>query len=768
MRKLALVVASLLSLSLRPGLAHGEGGAPQALEYLGERASRMTAALPAMPSEIAAWERRRETVRGDLGAVLGLPRREAMRGAVLASREDGDVVVEEVAYLWSERAYVSGNVVRPRGRSGRLPGIVVPPGWVGRLDQAYYKNFVYHMARLGCVVLFIDDPRVGKRQAPYAGLYAAASAAGTQVMGVQVFDTLRGLDYLLTRGDVDPGRIGVAGLCQGSEQTWLAAALEERFQFAVPVCGTTTYEGWARMPFFESVALSDPSPYVGNVLRYTDWHEINACIAPRPVLIASNSGDNWWPVEGHKKVVRTLEGVFAMYGAPDLFRHIFDLRSHDMTPYIPDIAPWIAKRVEGLSPSEAPPLPCGEPVDPDFSMLRYMQRRMERQAATFPQRFPSKTAWEACRKDIVEWLREACGLDTVHAAGAGEHREGPSERRGGIVRRRLDLSVDGDYACPATLVCAEEAQGTVRRPAVILSHGNQGHMRSPDMDRAAVELARRGCWVLAPEHASLHPDSLRRAESNGFVSLYGVGDTVGLPPLALRVLDDLAAYRFLAARPEVEKGRIAIAGVDIGAVDAALAAALEPGLAGVACLGATTARDWALEAAPGILLFDHIMPYLPSIVTRTDLEYFYAAVAPRPLLLVRFGDRARWPDSGFDRVKALAGSVYEVLGAGGAFLAMEPADLGDRGRRGAEDASVLGELIAAAAALLPPPPEPGVVGSSSPDTRGFYARHGVRKAPPSIRFASSSPANRSISGSHFSLLPRRIDMSPRKQSEVER
>ena len=49
------------------------------------------------------------------------------------------------------------------------------------------------MARQGFVVLFIDDPRTGKRQAPYAGLYATASAVGIQGAGIQVFDALRGL-----------------------------------------------------------------------------------------------------------------------------------------------------------------------------------------------------------------------------------------------------------------------------------------------------------------------------------------------------------------------------------------------------------------------------------------------------------------------------------------------------------------------------------------------------------------------------------------------
>ena len=207
------------------------------------------------------------------------------------------------------------------------------------------------MAREGYLVLFIDDPHVGQRVAPYAGLYGAAGAAGTQVMGIQVFDTLRGLDYLLTRPDVDPERIGVAGLCQGSEQTWLAAALDDRFKIAVPVCGTTTYEEWVRMPITVPTDLSDPSPYVAGVLRSTDWHEINACIAPRPVFIASNSGDNWWPAPGYDKVITTLDRVFQMYGQPDRFRHLRELRSHSMTPFIPELAPWIDRHLRDLPAS---------------------------------------------------------------------------------------------------------------------------------------------------------------------------------------------------------------------------------------------------------------------------------------------------------------------------------------------------------------------------------------------------------------------------------
>ena len=63
------------------------------------------------------------------------------------------------------------------------------------------------------------------------------------------------------------------------------------------------------MPGLTGVNLSSSDPYVNNVLKYTDWPEIAACIAPRPVYIASNSGDNWWPEAGYNKVI--WDGVFA-------------------------------------------------------------------------------------------------------------------------------------------------------------------------------------------------------------------------------------------------------------------------------------------------------------------------------------------------------------------------------------------------------------------------------------------------------------------------
>ena len=619
----------------------------------------MEAALPPLPENLPAWQTRREQVRRDLGVLLGLPAREPMRAKVLTVRTDGDVMVENVVFLWAERCYVPGILARPLKVAGRLPALVVPPGFGGSskgLDEGFYKPFVYQMAHKGYVVLFFDDPSFGDRRAPLAAWYAATSAAGTQGMGVQVFDTLRGLDYLLTRLEVDPARIGVAGLCQGSEQTWLAAALEDRFQIAVPVCGTTTYTDWARMPGYEGVNLSSADPHLKNVLRFTDWPEIGACIAPRPLYIASNSGDNWWPEAGYNKVVSTLQKAYLWYGKPERFMHLRDLRSHSMTPFLPELAPWIDLHLKPLpSDTATSPQPCGEPpVDADLNPLRYIQRQIVRQAEALPSGFANQQDWNRYRQSVTQWLDRACVLNEMHL---GAVTNGDSAKTGEVTTEKMAIGQDQGLVLWVRIY-RRPASGAGRQPAVILSHADGQSASSPAVITCARALAADGYLVAVPEHASTEASSLRLTTS--VVSLYGAGDTTGLSPMAMRVWDDLAALKVVRSRNDADQ--ISLVGLGVGGVDAAVTAALDQEVAAVAAVGAITVRDWTEKIAPNAY---QIMPYLPNIMATTDWQYVYSATLPRPLLLVDATDRANWPAEAFLRVQRMAEQVAALQNASG-------------------------------------------------------------------------------------------------------
>jgi len=101
------------------------------LESLGNRASDLAAKLPEQPKSHEKWEARRTQVRKELTEVLGLPKREPMKSEIVNTRQQDDLIIEDVIYLWAERAYVSADVIRPKNTNGPLPAVVSPPGWLG-------------------------------------------------------------------------------------------------------------------------------------------------------------------------------------------------------------------------------------------------------------------------------------------------------------------------------------------------------------------------------------------------------------------------------------------------------------------------------------------------------------------------------------------------------------------------------------------------------------------------------------------------------------
>jgi len=681
-------------------------------DYLGQRAANMAASLPSVSDSAEGWERQRTELVGELSNTLGLPDREPMKAGVTDTKQDGDLVIEEIAYSWAGETYVSATVIRGTQASGRQPAIVMPSGWLGHHTFLPYREFVEHMARQGFVVLFIDDPRTGKRQAPYAGFYAAASSAGIQGAGVQVFDAVRGLDYLLTRSDVDSGKIGIAGSGAGALHAYMAAALEPRFQFVVAVGGTTTYEALARTAV-NGKGPDDPSAFVAGILGATDMDRVAACIAPRPVLVAGDANSQRWPADGCVQVLRTMKTVYGLSDAQDRICQIPGEQSDDMTPYIPEIARLLETTVlPTLKGSDAAPAACEAPGELDFSMLRCLQRRIAAQTAALPVEPASQTEWQAHREEIIQWLRTACALDSMKPA-ADEVVE--VLEVDDVVTEQLSLGVDADFSCPAVLV-RHAGDDLTGRAGVVLSHDGRQSAASAKIVAAARHLASAGYWVIVPDHASVHEQSLQplaNAEQPSFYGdeaarFYGPADAAGLPPLALRVAENLAAFRHLAARSEVDAANIVAAGLGTGGVDACLAAVLEGQIAGAASIDATTIRDWAVNVAPSELHFFHIMPYLPSLLTKTDLDCLYAAIAPRPLLAVRL--KSGWPRSGFEQLAATTSAVYKLQQAEKALLVLGPRDVTEELEASMPE-GIQKHLFSAARTLVPTPPKPGIVGN---------------------------------------------------------
>ena len=182
----------------------------------------------------------------------------------------------------------------------------------------------------------------------------------------------------------------------------------------------------------------------------------------------------------------------------------------------------------------------------------------------------------------------------------------------GIAVATVRLAPDTGLSCPAILFHRAAAGG--KHAAVILSHDSSQAAAAPEVRAAVERLVSQGFWVLVPEHVSIHPKSSQKMELPDVPRFFAAAERAGLSPLGLRVAEDLAAFRYLAERPEIDPAAIVIGGSGIGAIDACLAAVIEPRIAGVAAVNVTTFRDWAQTAAPEEISFLHVMPYLPGML----------------------------------------------------------------------------------------------------------------------------------------------------------
>ena len=145
-------------------------------------------------------------------------------------------------------------VVHPRARAtgdGRRPAVLVLHGTGGNKDSV--RSWLYQLAHRGFVAVAIDARYHGDRSGGKKGAdaYVAAITAAWRAKEGEprehpfyydtCWDVWRTLDYLQTRDDVDPDRLGLLGISMGGIETWLAGAVDDRVKVAVPAIAVQSF-----------------------------------------------------------------------------------------------------------------------------------------------------------------------------------------------------------------------------------------------------------------------------------------------------------------------------------------------------------------------------------------------------------------------------------------------------------------------------------------------------------------------------------------------
>ncbi|MGD0776335.1 MAG: acetylxylan esterase [Candidatus Solibacter sp.] len=259
------------------------------------------------------WEDRRTSLRQQILSAAGLlpmPLKTPLHAKIIRRLAYRDYTIETVLIETLPGYFLGGNLYRPTGETAPAPAVLLPHGhWKrGRLeDQPSYSvpALGINLARQGYVVFAYD--MVGfndTQQTPHSFGGWLEDLWSFHPMGLQLWNSIRALDYLQSLPDVDARRIAATGASGGGTQTFLLAAVDERVRYVAPVNMVSAH-----------MQGGDPCEEAPNLRLDTFNVEIAAMIAPRPMLLVSSTHD--WTSRTPIEEFPAIRHIYELYGAGD-------------------------------------------------------------------------------------------------------------------------------------------------------------------------------------------------------------------------------------------------------------------------------------------------------------------------------------------------------------------------------------------------------------------------------------------------------------------
>jgi Acetyl xylan esterase (AXE1) len=267
--------------------------------------------------------------------------------------------IEKLAYESLPGFWVTANLYVPETGTGPFPAVLLTPGHEATGKQSQY-SFGGNFARSGIMALAIDplgqgerlqyfDPAknastIGGSTGEHGEANIPAMLIGEDVARYFVNDGMRGVDYLISRKDVNADRIGAFGCSGGGTATAYLAALDDRIKVAGVPCYITSFK--ELLPSATGVQEAEQSlpHFIEQGLDFGDWVEL---FAPKPYAIVSTTND-MFPFEGARQTYEEARRIYGLYGAEDKLQWITGPGGHgNLGPISPAILGFFVHYLAG-------------------------------------------------------------------------------------------------------------------------------------------------------------------------------------------------------------------------------------------------------------------------------------------------------------------------------------------------------------------------------------------------------------------------------------
>lgn len=274
------------------------------------------------PSEYGTreeWQARAEFLRGQILAATGLlpmPEKGPLNPKIFDKLDRGAYTVEKVYFESLPGFHVTGNLYRPKNATGKLPAVLCTHGhWnYGRLENSNVNSVPARAANFAMqgyvaftydMVGYNDSTAISHRFAPgHREGFDRETLWSVNLLGLQLWNSIRAVDFLLTLPEVDEQRISITGESGGGTQTFLLTAVDERIKVAGPVNMISF--------LMQGGSLCENAP---NLRIDTNNVEIGALAAPRPMIMIAATGD--WTRNTAAEEYPTIQSIYRLFGAED-------------------------------------------------------------------------------------------------------------------------------------------------------------------------------------------------------------------------------------------------------------------------------------------------------------------------------------------------------------------------------------------------------------------------------------------------------------------